>query len=115
MSEDETQVFQKENRHGVEKDYVRVDLGTQVIECPRYLHNPITERRHDLTKLSDDGYLKPFLAMQYAYNTPDVVDLASSPYLTFDEERWEMTQMDGHIVLTKREPETAFDEMVLDE
>lgn len=106
-------IIYKENRHGVERAYVRVDVGTAVLEVPQHIRNPLTERRHDLTKLSDDGYLKPFLALLAATNTPDHINLGSAPVLTFDKDRWERREMDGQHVLVKREAETKFEEMVL--
>lgn len=109
----DNEIIRKENRYGVMKDYVRVDIGTSVVEVPRRLKNPLTDRRHDLTKLSDDGYLKPFLAHLHASNSPDVVDLGSSPVLTFGKDRWELQETDSQHVLVKREAETEFDERVL--
>lgn len=107
------QVVKKENRHGAMKDHVHVDIGTAVVEVPRYIRNPLTDRREDLTRLSDDGYLKPFLAFLYARTGPGVVDLGSSPVLTFDKDRWELKDHDGQHVLVKRESESKFDEMVI--
>lgn len=110
-----TRVFRRENRFGLMKDVVRVDIGTTVVECPRRLRNPLTDRRHDLTELSDDGYLKKFLALQFAYASPDIVDLGSSPVLTFDRDRWEEANgPESSITLVKQEAETPLDEMVLD-
>lgn len=106
-------VVKKENHCGTMKDHVRVDIGTSVVEVPRRLSNPLTDRREDLTRLSDDGYLKPFLAFLYARTGPDVVDLSDSPILTFDKDRWEQQEQDGYHVLVKREAESKFDEMVL--
>lgn len=106
-------VVRKENAYGAMKDHVRVNIGTNVLEVPRRLKNPITDRREDLTKLSDDGYLKPFLAFRCARMGPDVVDLSDSPVLTFDDDRWEYREVDGQHVLVKREAESKLDEMVL--
>lgn len=108
------QVWREENKHGAEKDHVQVNIGTTVVKLQRWQRNPITDRRHDLTKLSDDGYLKPFLALLHEQSGPDVVDLGSSPVLTFDDERWEYREKEGHHVLVKREPESKFDELVLE-
>lgn len=112
MTEDK--IIQKENEHGIEKDYVQVDIGTTVVEVPRRLRNPLTERTHDVTKLSDDGYLKPFLAHLHASNSPDVIDVGSAPVLTFDKDRWEFEEKDGQLVLKKRDAESTFGEMVLE-
>lgn len=108
-------IVRKENHHGVEKDYVRVDIGTRVVEVPRRFRNPLTDKTHDLTNLSDDGYCKKFLALLHATNSPDVVDLGSSPVLTFDKDRWELQEQEGQHVLVKREPETEFGARVMDE
>lgn len=107
------EVFRQENRHGTIKDYLQVDIGTSVVEVPRYIRNPLTDRRHDLTKLSEDGYLKPFLALQHASNSSDVIDLGSTPVLTFDKDRWELRDNEGQHVLAKRDPESRYGEVVL--
>lgn len=109
-----TQVWREENKHGVRKDHVQVDIGTTLVELQRRQYNPLTDRTHDLTKLSDDGYLKKFLALLHEQGNPDVVDLGSSPVLTFDSERWEYREVDGQHVLVKREAETKLDELVLE-
>ena len=118
MSDDEqrtvngTLVFKKENMHGVFKDHVRVSVGTEVFEVRRHLRNPITDRREDLTRLSDDGYLKPFLAVYHAAESPDVVDLGSVPVLTLDTDRWAYREEAGQHALVKRDPESAFGELL---
>lgn len=108
-----TAVVQKENSAGVLKDHVPVAIGTSEVESPRWRRNPLTDRTHDLTKLSDDGYLKPFLALLYKTGTEDYVDLSSAPVLSFDADRWEWEEQDGQLVVQKREPETRFEEMVV--
>jgi hypothetical protein len=110
---DRGDVIWKENHAGVEKPFVRVDIGTTVVETPARLTNPITQRTHDLRKLRDDGYLKVFLALKYAANSPDVVDFGSTPVATFDKDRWEMEEKDSQYVLVKRDAETKFEEKVL--
>lgn len=107
-------IIRKENKHGAEKQYVQVDIGTTVLEVPRHLRNPLTDRRHDLTKLSEDGYLKPFLAHLHAANSPDVIDVGSAPVLTFDKGRWVLEEVEGQHVLKKREAESDLGEMVLE-
>lgn len=110
---EQSEIVTRQNKHGVEKQYVRVPVGTKVIEVPRRYRNPLTDRTHDLTKLSDDGYLKPFLALNYAISQ-DTIDLSSSPVLSFDKSRWELDETDDHHILVKRESESEFDEQVLD-
>lgn len=107
-----TPVFKKENKHGVVKDHVRVSVGTEVFEVRRHLRNPITDRREDLTRLSDDGYLKPFLAVYHAAESPDVVDLGNAPVLTLDTDRWEYREEAGQHALVKRDPESAFGDLL---
>lgn len=108
-----SEIIRKENRFGVEKRHVQVDIGTTTVEVPARVQNPVTERTEDLTNLSDDGYCQKFLALLAATNTPDHVDLGSSPFLTFDKDRWELDDREGVVVLKKREPETRLDELVL--
>jgi len=107
-----TPVFRKENKHGVLKDYVRVSVGTKVFEVRRRLRNPITDRREDLTRLSDDGYLKPFLAVYHDANSPDVINLGGAPILTLDTDRWAYREEAGQHTLVKRDPESAFGELL---
>lgn len=90
------------------------DIGTVVIEHPRRLKNPIHDESRDMTNLAEDGYLRRFLAVLYAANSPDHVDLSSSPVCAFDKDRWELEEQDGQYVLVKREPESRFDELVME-
>lgn len=103
----------KKNKFGVVKEYVQVSIGTKIIEVPRRYRNPVTDRRHDLTKLSDDGYLKCFLALDYIMKE-DMINLRSSPYLTFSKDKWELTQKDGHYILEKQIKESKLDNIVLE-
>lgn len=110
---DRDDVVRRENRHGVIKDRVLTDIGTTVVETPKRIKNPVTERTEDLTNLSKDGYCRRFLALLSASNSPDVIDLSSSPVLTFDKDRWEIEENDGTVVLVKREVESEFGEQIL--
>ena len=94
---------------------VETCLGTTVVETPKRINNPITERTEDLTNLSKNGYCRRFLALLSATGGPDVVDLNSSPVATFDKDRWEFRETDGNFVLVKRNAETKFDEKVLED
>jgi hypothetical protein len=89
------------------------DVGTTVIETPRYYRNPITDRREKIEDLSEDGYCRRFLALHYAATRPSTVNLDSAPVATFDKEKWKLEEQDGQYVLVKREAETKFDELVL--
>lgn len=117
MASDSDEVVMKENRFGVEKPHVRVAFGTTVLEVPAKIRNPTTERRHDLRNLSDDGYLKPFLALYYhfANRSEDIINLGSAPVLTLSKDRFEYQEMDEGHVLVKRQAETKFEEMVLED
>lgn len=108
-------VVRKENSFGVEKDYVQVGIGTTVYEVRRHLRNPITGRREDLAELSDDGYLKPFLAVLYAHKSDDIVDLERAPVLTFDTDRWTVHDRGETVWVVKDEAESRLGEMVLDD
>ncbi|KDE56700.1 hypothetical protein EL22_25365 [Halostagnicola sp. A56] len=95
------------------KDRVLTDIGTTVVETPKRIENPVTGRTEDLTNLSKDGYCRRFLAHLSASNSPDVIDLSSSPVLTFDKDRWEIEENGGAFVLVKREAEGRFGEKIL--
>lgn len=108
-------VIVKENKHGVEKGFVEVAVSeTQIVEVRRRIKNPLTGRRHDLTKLSDDGYLKPFLAVQGQLNS-HVVDLSRSPVLCLDKGRWELEERDGQYVAVNQRAEGRFSDMLFDD
>lgn len=109
-----SEIVRKENRYGVEKDFIRMSLGTNIITVPRKIKNPITDRREDLKKLSDDGYLKPFLAIYYKTNSPNIVNLEKSPVLTFDKEKWEIKETEDNFVISKKESESNFGEKILE-
>lgn len=115
MSEDtHPDIVRKENSYGIMKDYIKVSIGTTVVEVPRHIRNPINEERCDLAKLSDDGYLKPFLATHYHTTHANVVDLDSSPIASFDKDKWELVEREQSYVVRKKEPETKFDEAVME-
>lgn len=98
---DRDDVVLRENRFGKQKVRVRTAIGTQVVETPRRLLNPVTGQMEDLTKMSADGYKRRLLALRSASDSASVVDLNSSPVATFDKETWEVTETDDHIVVTK--------------
>lgn len=109
-------VIRKENRYGVLKDHVEVPVGTSRVVVPRYIHNPMTERREDLTRLSDNGYLKHFLALYWDFTQrkSGVIDLDNAPVLSFWDEAWERIEVEDYTVMVKREPDSRFEEMVLE-
>lgn len=110
----DTPVEWRENAFGVMKAYAKIELGeTQVVTVPRRVKNPVTERVEDLTRLSNDGYCQKFLAALAAYHSQSVIDLRNAPVLTFDKDRWEIKELDDHVVVQKQEPESNFDERVL--
>lgn len=110
-----TPVEWRENAFGAMKCYVKVPFGgTRILTVPRHIVNPFTDRRHDLTKLSDDSYLKPMLALKAATNSSDHINLRESPVLTFGKDRWEMREQDGQYIVVKREPESKFGEKLLE-
>lgn len=97
------------------RETVETDIGTTVVETPKHVTNPVTDRREDMTRLSEDGYCRKFIALEYASNSPDHVDLGSSPVLHFDKDRWELRELDGSYVLVKRDPESELDDLVLND
>lgn len=93
---------------------VETRLGTTVVETPKRIYNPTTDKYQDLTKLSEDGYCRKFLAMWSHADSVDTIDVDSSPVLSFDKERFELRETDGQYVLVKREAESEFGGMVLE-
>lgn len=110
-----TRVIRKENTLGVPKDYVEVSIGTTVVEVRRRLRNPLTDRREDLTKLSDDGYLKQFLALLHHTESSHTINLDESPVLSFDADRWQHRRTEGQHVLLKQEAESKLGDRVLED
>ena len=108
------EIVRKENRFGVEKTFVRTDIGTSVVETSKRVHNPVTDRTEDMTRLSADGYCRRFLALKAASNGSSVVDFSSSPVATFDKDKWELNEQDGQFVLVKKEAESDLGEMLLE-
>jgi hypothetical protein len=94
---------------------IETQIGTTIVESSKRVFNPIKGEHQDLSKLSEEGYCRRFLAVLSAYNSPSVVDLDSSPIVTFDKSRWKLSEDDGHYIIEKREPETDLDEMVMDD
>lgn len=95
-------------------DRVQTLIGTSVVETPKRLYNPVTERYERMENLSEDGYCRRFLAMLYAQTGgSNKIDLNASPVATFDKGKWELSETDGHFCLQKREADTKFDELVL--
>lgn len=96
------------------EETVETDIGTAVVETPKRVRNPVTERTEDMRNLSADGYCRRFLAVLSASSTPSVVNLDASPVATFDKDKWRMEERDGRYVLVKRDTETKLDELVLE-
>ena len=107
-------IIEKENSAGVMKQYIKVQIGTSIIEVPRYILNPLNNNREDLKNLSDNGYIKPFLALHYHTRSNDLINLKQSPYLSFDKNEWLLTQSENHYIIKKKNPESKFDEIILD-
>lgn len=95
-------------------DQVETRLGTTVVETPRRVHNPVTERTEDLSKLSEDGYCRRFLALLSHTDGCHTVDFSSTPVATFDKDKWGLEERDNQFVLTKKEAESEFGKMLLE-
>lgn len=110
-----TRIISKENRYGAKKDYVEVPIGTSRVVVPRRIMNPETRRREDLTRLSDDGYLKHFLALWWYFNErkSGVIDLDHAPVLSFADEHYDYRPLEDHHIIVKHKPESRFEELVL--
>lgn len=109
------QVYEKEMDNGAMTDYVKVSIGTVVLTVPRHIRNPVTNRRIDLTKVSDNGYLKKFLALTVKMNSDNLIDLRNSPVLSFDKDKWELEERDAGYLLFNEEPDGGLGEMLLEE
>jgi len=94
---------------------VETYIGTTAVETPARVYNPTTEKYQDLRKLSEDGYCRQFLALWSHMDSCGTIDVDSAPVLTFDKDRFEMQETDGQYVLVKRDAESSFGEMLLDE
>ena len=98
------------------REIVETRIGTSVIETPKRLYNPVTEKYVRMENLSEDGYCRKFLAMLYSQNGGvNKVNLSSSPVCTFDKDKWKLQEQEGQFVMVKKEAETAFDELVMNE
>lgn len=108
-------MIRRENKYGVMKDYLEISIGTSRVIVPRHIRNPTTGRRHDLTKLSDSGYLKRFLALYWHFSErkDGVIDLDYAPVMSFGREWWELRELNDYFLAVKREPSSRFEEMVL--
>lgn len=93
---------------------VETTIGTAVVETPRRLYNPTTDQYQDLTKLSEDGYCRKFLAMLYAQNGGvNTINLTWSPVNTFAKGLWEYKEGGEYHILKKRRAEYELDEIVM--
>lgn len=83
-----------------------------VVETPKRIINPTTDKIQDLTNLKDDGYCRQFLALYSHYSTVNTIDLEAAPMLSFDKDRWELEEQDGSFLLVKREPESKLGKLL---
>jgi len=94
---------------------VETDIGTTVVETPARVYNPTTDQYQDLRKLSEDGYCRRFLALLSHTDSAGTINVDTAPVLTFDKDRFELSETEDHIVLTKRDAESEFGDRVLSE
>jgi hypothetical protein len=95
------------------EDAYSTDIGTKVIEHPRRLLNPTSGEYRDVTNLSEDGYLRRFLAMHYAATRVGTINVDDSPVLAFDTDRWAVDEREGTVWVRKRDAETPLGELLL--
>lgn len=94
----------------------RTQIGTQVLETNRYVRNPKRGETEKIEDLPESGYKRLFLASWSRLKaTANLINLETTPVLTFDPDRWELLDHEDMIVVRKREPESPYDEMVLGE
>lgn len=93
-------------------DQIETAIGSMVIETPRRVSNPTTDKYQDLTNLKEDGYCRQFLALYSHHSRVNTIDLDSAPMLSFDKDRWELEELDGSYLLVKREPESKLGQML---
>ena len=95
-------------------DTVETELGTTVVETPKRVYNPINDEYRDLTKLSEDGYCRRFLALRSHMNSVDTINVDSAPVLSFDKDRFELQETDDHYFLVKKEGESEFGQRIIE-
>jgi hypothetical protein len=93
---------------------IETAIGTTVVETPQRVYNPVNDEYRDLTKLSEDGYCRRFLALRSHMDTVGTINVDSAPVLSFDKERFELQETGGHYVLVKKEGESGFGERVVE-
>ena len=105
-----------DERSGGSDQKARTQIGTQVLETSRYVRNPKRGETEKIEDLPESGYKRLFLASWSRLKaTANLINLNTTPILTFDPDRWELIDHEDMIVVRKREPESTYDEMVLRE
>jgi hypothetical protein len=92
---------------------VETCIGTTVVDTPKRVYNPVNDEYRDLTKLSEDGYLRRFLALRSHMDSCDTIDLDSSPVLSFGKDKWELEEQSGEYVVVKKQPESDFGKLLM--
>jgi hypothetical protein len=86
------------------------------LETSRRVRNPKRGETEKIEGLPESGYKRLFLAAWSRLQaTANLINLKTTPVLTFDPDRWELVDHEDMIVVRKREPESTYDEMVLGE
>lgn len=98
-----------------EREEVETVVGTMVLRTPRYLRNPVTNKRVDMTSLSTDGYCRRFLATLVSASNQNTINFSKTPVATFSKDKWELRETDGSYVVVKRDAESEYGERVLAE
>lgn len=94
---------------------VQTRVGSQVLETQRRVANPKRGTRERIEDASEGGYKRLFLAAWAELQaTNNLIDLRTTPLLTFDTDRWEWEEQNGRLVVQKREAESKYGETLLE-
>jgi len=83
-------------------DRVNTLVGTTVYETPKRVRNPVTEEYETVAELSKGGYKRKFLAVLHSVNSPEVINLSTSPVASFDKDKWELDEREGSYILVRK-------------
>ena len=86
-----------------ETDRVKTLIGTTVYETGKRVKNPVSGECERIDRMSENGYKRKFLAVRNATQSPNVIDLSTSPVATFDKDKWDLREEGDHYVLVKSE------------
>lgn len=94
---------------------VRTQVGTQMLKTQPRVKNPKQSTYESIADVTPGGYKRMFLAAWANLNARNsLIDLRTTPILTFDPEKWIWEEQNGRLVVQKQEPGSKYGEMVLE-